>query len=131
MGVHALADLAWGVNFGNPTWDAEAFDFSRHGLDPLKMQKEFEDMFEDIFGAAGQQDGSPVEFRSYREEGDHTILVLKRSLVDGDYGCTVIDPAKIAAPTQAETEMFRRIWQRWRIDWPMTLQLLLVLDLYS
>jgi hypothetical protein len=151
MGSSAYACLAWGIDFGDAD-NGEGFDFAGHDLDTWEMEEQFPALFGFTEEPPGAPDcdaitlaerrswftgfrepynkrleaAVPLDFRSYGYELRGNALILKRSLTRVEWGAAEVGRATLAEPAPAELEAFGKVWERWAIDWPQNVRLLLM-----
>jgi hypothetical protein len=127
MGNSAYATLAWGIDFGDPVNTCEGFDWDEAGVDRYDFE---EDVMPGLFGFTEEPperpDGLegdelrawwtavrkpynerreaavPLKFERYGYESAGTVLVLKRSLGQAEWGIEAIDPPTLTPPSEGE-----------------------------
>lgn len=134
MGSSPTAKIAWAIDLGDADNDEDAFDWDASDTDEHEFESE---IMPGLFGfteeaperPAGltREEGHawweanrkpynerheaavPLAFASYGYEFAGSALVLKRSLHDVDWGCMVVDPARLTAPTAEELAAFAKV----------------------
>jgi len=134
MGMSPEAKLAWGIDFGDPENTDEGFDWEESSIDSydfetdvlpglLGFTEEAPERPDDLEGDALRawwtanrepynqrlEAAVPLKFESYGYELGGTMLVLKRSLSRVEWGAETVDPAVLAAPSEAEAAVFAMV----------------------
>lgn len=148
MGQSPNAKLGWGIDFGDPENTSEGYEFE---VDTYDFEQE---VMPRLFGFTEEMPESPASgctaderrqwrdnvrtpweqrrdaaipltFESYGYDFGGTMLVLKRSLADVEWGCEAVDPATLAPPTEAEVAAFGTVLDAIGYDGPRDIKLLL------
>jgi hypothetical protein len=152
MGSSPYAKIGWGIDFGDPRNTSEGYDFDELGVDTYQFEH---DVMPGLFGfteeapafslpasATGAErrewrtavrepwerrleTAVPVTFENYGYEFGGTLLVLRRSYSQVDWGTEAIDPATLTPPAENEIAAINIVLDGIGYDGPREIKLIL------